>query len=62
MTQKRGKSIDLGQAQANFEVAQRDHFAAERALAKAQEQRDKAKAVFQAADTQLKDAVRSVLG
>ncbi len=58
----KSKSVDLGKAQEEFEVSQRDWQAAERALARAQEGRDKARARYQAADEFLRGASRAVLG
>lgn len=55
-------SIDLGQAQAKFEAAQKAWHASERALARAQEQRDRDKAAYALAEEQLKSAARTVLG
>lgn len=62
MAKKTSKSVDLGQAQGEFEVSQKEWQAAERALARAQELRDKCKARYAAADVALRDATRAVLG
>lgn len=56
------RSVDLGQAQGEFEQANREWQAAERALARAQEIRDRAKGRATAADLALRDAARLVLG
>ncbi len=62
MASKQGKSVDLGAAQGEFEVSQRDWQASERALARAQDDRDKKLAKFRTADVALRDAARMVLG
>ena len=56
------KAIDLGALQSQFELATKEYHASEKALARAQETRDKAKASRDAADAQLRNAARSVLG
>ncbi len=58
----KSKTVDLGQAQEQFEASQRDWQAAERELARAQEARDKKLAKYQAADQALRGAARAVLG
>lgn len=58
----KGKGVDLGQLQADFEAGQKAWQTSERALARAQEQRDKDRSAFQAADRALRDASRTVLG
>lgn len=59
---QKAQGIDLGELQQTFQSTQRAWQAAERALARAQETRDGAKMAALAADGQLKEAVRSVVG
>lgn len=61
-SKQKTKSVDLGKAQEEFEASQRDWQASERAMARAQEDRDKKLAKYRAADTALRDASRAVLG
>jgi hypothetical protein len=56
------RSVDLGAAQAEYENSNRDWQASERALARAQEDRDQKRAKALAADAALQDAVRTVRG
>ncbi len=58
----KSKTVDLGKAQEEFEASQREWQAAERALARALEDRDKKKARAVAADEALRGATRTVLG
>ncbi len=61
-TKSPNKSIDLGALQANFEIAAKSYHAAEKALARAQEERIKTKAAMGAADQALRQAAQAVLG
>ncbi len=56
------KGVDLGLLQTTFETTTRDWHAAERALANAQDLRDKKRAAAKLADQALRDATRTVLG
>lgn len=58
----RNKSVDLGQLQSEFEAATKSYHSAEKALARAQEARNSAKAQAAAADQALRVAAQSVLG
>lgn len=56
------KSVNLGRLQSNFETTAKALKAAERALKRAQDNRDAAKAAHEAANTALRDGSRTVLG
>lgn len=56
------QSVDLGELQADFILAQKAHISAEKALKRAQDARDSAKVKASTAETALRDASRTVLG
>ncbi len=62
MRKAKTQAIDLGTLQEAFQLSQRDWHSAERALAQAQDLRDKKRAAAKAADQALRDATRTVLG
>ena len=62
MSNTKTKSVDLGKLQDQFEHAEREYRAAEKALARAGDDRDAKKARFAAADTALQTAVRGIRG
>ena len=55
-------TINLGKLQAAFETDRKSYVAAERALKRAQDDRDSKKARFESSETALKTATRTVLG
>lgn len=55
-------SINLGKLQTAFESERKAYIASERALKRAQDDRDGKKAKFEASETALKTATRTVLG
>ena len=59
---KETKAVDLGKLQTEYESSKRLYDNSEKALKKAQDLRDSAKANFTLAETALKDATRTVLG
>lgn len=59
---KNTKGVDLGELQQDFQGAERDYRLAEKALARAGEDRDAKKKRYEAADQALQAAVRSVRG
>lgn len=56
------KGVDLGKLQLTFESIEREYRTAEKAFARAGEQRDSLKRKFEQADSALQAAVRSVRG
>lgn len=58
----KAKGVDLGQLQEQFEQLTRAWQLSERALARAQETRDRDREAARMADTALRDATRTVLG
>ncbi len=61
-TKAKSKGIDLGELQTQFELAEREYRASEKAFARAGEDRDGKKKRFEGADQALQAAVRSVRG
>lgn len=59
---KANKSVDLGALQTEFELAEKNYHASEKALARAQELRNAAKSRREAADQALRVAAQAVLG
>lgn len=59
---KAQKSVDLGELQAEFQLATKSYHGAEKALARAQELRNANKKRMESADTALRVAAQSVLG
>ena len=56
------KPIDLGRLQTTFEADKKSLAAAERALKRAQDDRDAKKEKFNTSEAELKTATRAVLG